>query len=178
MKQKGLFDPESGLGQALTLWWERLQGKGEFEGQVQTADRAELSRAKTIADVMLLPSFQHACVRFKPFFKAEDWEKSIERLALIAALLARVRDMTDQSVPLQMASPQKGEKPVVSELRFRRLIQRDRDELYGAMIRVLQKLGRTANIHQLANDMYYWGDKVKRDWAFTYFPNTPELKAS
>lgn len=178
MKQKGLFDVESDLGQALTRWWEHLHGKGEFEGKPQTADRAELSRAQTLADVILLPTFQRACVRFKPFFKAEDWDKSIERLAMILALLARVRETTSESLPLQMASPNKGEKPVVSELRFRRLIQRDRDELYGAMIRVLQKLGKKANIHELANDSYYWGDKVKRKWAFVYFPNTPELSAA
>ncbi|TXH72828.1 MAG: type I-E CRISPR-associated protein Cse2/CasB [Thiothrix sp.] len=176
--QKGLFDEESELGKALTQWWKQLHGKEEFEGKPQTADRAELSRAQTLADVILLPSFQRSCMRFKPFFKAEDWDKSIERLAMILSLLARVRETTSEALPLQMASPSKGEKPVVSELRFRRLIQRDRDELYGAMIRILQKLGRKANIHALANDTYYWGDKVKREWAFSYFPNTTELNAS
>ena len=67
-----------------------------------------------------------------------------------------------------------GNPPVVSELRFRRLIQRDRADLYVSMIRVLRMLGNKANLHDVANSVYYWGDKVKRDWAFAYFPNTPE----
>ncbi|TXH79295.1 MAG: type I-E CRISPR-associated protein Cse2/CasB [Thiothrix sp.] len=175
MKRKTLFDPDNELGKALTLWWEKLQGKGEFEGKAQTADRAELSRAQTVTDVILLPSFQRACFQFKPLLQRRgesEWEKSIDRLAIILALLARVRENSSESLPILMASA-KGEKPLLSELRFRRLIQRDRDALFGAMIRVLQVLGNKANIHDLADDIYYWGDNVKRQWAFTYFPALP-----
>lgn len=180
--RKGLFNPDTALGDVLRLWWEELQGVGEFkEKKAKTADRAELRRASTVEDVMLLPSFQRACLRFRPFFQGRgegEWERSVERLAIILGLLAQVREHTDQVLPLQMASQIQGDKPVVSELRFRRLVQRDRLELYQAMSRVLPLLGNKANIYALANDMYYWGKDVKREWAFSYFPNTPAIKTA
>lgn len=154
------FDATKPLGQVLQKWWLDLQERN--------GDRAELRRAKTVADVMLLPAFQRACQRFKPFFKHEEnWEA---RLAAILGLLAQVRTTTDQSLAGQMA----GNPPTVSELRFRRLIQRDRADLYISMIRVLRMLNNRANLQDLAYSVYFWGDGVKRKWAFDYFPNTPE----
>jgi len=158
---KGKFDVDNALGQALQRWWDSLQSR--------SGDRAELRRAKTVADVILLPAFQHACQRFKPFFQNEkNWEY---RLAAILGLLAHVRSPSHQKLALAMSGkPQ----PVVSELRFRRLIQRDRNELFVSMIRIIRMLGNQANLHDLANSVYYWGDRVKQEWAFDYFPNTPE----
>jgi CRISPR system Cascade subunit CasB len=158
---KGKFDADKPLGKVLQQWWTDLQERN--------GDRAELRRAETVADVILLPAFHRACVRFKPFFKEdEQWEV---RLAAVLGLMAHIRHThPEQALALQMA----GSPPVVSELRFRRLIQRDRADLYVSMIRVLRMLGNKANLHDVANSVYYWGDKVKRDWAFAYFPNTPE----
>jgi CRISPR system Cascade subunit CasB len=161
---KGKFDADKPLGKALQKWWGDLQER--------SGDRAELHRAKTVEDVIILPVFQRACLRFKPFFQNEEnWEF---RLAAIIGLLAHVRTTTDQTLALQMA----GNPPIVSELRFRRLIQRDRGELYVAMIRVLRMLGNNANLQDMANSVYYWGDRVKQDWAFAYFPNTPDKASS
>ena len=180
--RKGLFNPDTALGDVLKQWWEELQGVGEFkEKKAKTADRAELRRANNVEDLILLPSFQRACLRFRPFFQGRgdsEWEKSVERLAIILGLLAQVRKHTEQTLPLQMASNAQGDKPVVSELRFRRLVQRDRHDLYPAMSRVLPLLGNKANIYALANDVYYWGNTVKREWAFSYFPNTPAIKTA
>lgn len=158
---KGKFDADKPLGEVLQQWWTDLQERN--------GDRAELRRAETVTDVILLPVFQRACLRFKPFFKEdEQWEA---RLAAVLGLMAHIRyHHPEQALALQMA----GHPPVVSELRFRRLIQRDRADLYVSMIRILRMLGNKANLHDVANSVYYWGDKVKRDWAFTYFPNTPE----
>ena len=174
---KGRFDADTALGKELKAWWEELHGKGKFSENPRTGDRAELKRAKTVTDVILLPAFQKACPRFKPFFKDDqDWETSVDRLAAILSLLAHVKEESqDFSVAYQMAGKP---KPKLSELRFRRLIQRDRDQLYLAMIRVIRKLDHKANLYDLANSVYYWGDKVKRDWAFDYFPNTPEMTSA
>jgi CRISPR system Cascade subunit CasB len=158
---KGKFDADRPLGEVLQQWWTDLQERN--------GDRAELRRAKTVNDVMLLPVFHRACVRFKPFFNEEEqWEL---RLAAVLGLMAHIRHTNpEQALARQMA----GSPPVVSELRFRRLLQRDRADLYVSMIRVLRMLGNQANLHDVANSVYYWGDHVKRDWAFAYFPNTPE----
>lgn len=158
------FDPDKPLGKLLNEWWENIkQNRGE---------RAELSRAKSVDDIILLPVFQRSCLRFKPFFEGENnWES---RLAEVLGLLAHVRKTSSQEIALQMAGgPKPTDPPVVSELRFRRLLQKDRRELFVAMIRILRLLDNQANLHDLANSVYYWGDRTKRDWAFTYFPNTP-----
>ena len=160
------FDANKPLGELLQKWWEDLQDRN--------GDRAELHRAETVTDVILLPAFQRACLRFKPYFQHEEnWE---ERLAAILGLLSHIRQLGEKKLALDMASPNilKNEPPVVSELRFRRLIQRDRADLYVSMIRVLRMLDNKANLHDLAYSVYFWGDNVKRRWAFDYFPNTPE----
>lgn len=89
---------------------------------------------------------------------------------MVVGLLAHVRHRSNQTLARQMA----GNPPTVSELRFRRLLQRDQNNLYGAMIRILRMLDHTANLTDLIHSVFYWGDKVKKDWAFDYFPNTPE----
>ena len=167
------FDANSSLGKTLDAWWQQLHGKGKFKDHPRTGDRAELKRANSEMEVMLLPAFQKAFPRFKEAFDDEqDWKDSVGRMAAILGLLAHVKEASNaSSMAFQMAGKP---KPELSELRFRRLIQRDRDQLYLAMIRVIRKLGNTANIYDLANSIYYWGDDVKRRWAFDYFPNTPE----
>jgi len=162
---KGKFDADKPLGKALDEWWKDLQNR--------KGDRAELCRAKTVEDIILHPAFHRACVRFRPFLQREHhWEY---RLATILGLLARIREPGNKILAVQMAGKP---KPVVSELRFRRLIQRDREELYISMIRVLRLLGNKANLHDVANSVYYWGDEVKKSWAFDYFPNTPDIASA
>ena len=156
----GKFDEDKQLGEELHKWWMELQSN--------QGDRAELRRAKSIEDVILLPVFHRTSQRFRYFFEGQkNWEY---RFAAVIGLVAHVRTTTKQKLAEQMAG---NPKPTVSELRFRRLLQRDRKELYVALIRVLRMLGNHSNLYDLANSMYYWGDIVKKDWAFTYFPNTP-----
>ena len=162
---KSIFSPDKALAEVLAHWWKDLEDN--------KAARAELRRAKNVEDIILLPHFQRSCHRFERFFKNEqNWHI---RLAMIFGLLSHVRETTEEKLPLQMAGTP---KPKLSELRFRRLIQRERDDLYQPMIRVIRKLGNKASLCDLAYSMYYWGDGVKREWAFEYFPNTLEKSST
>lgn len=154
------FDKESSMGKHLTAWWRGLQER--------PGERAELRRAGTVAEVVMTPAFQRACSQFAGHFQNEKkWE---DRLAAIIGLLSHVREASGQKLGEQMA----GNPPVVSELRFRRLIQRNRDDLYVAMIRVIRMLKYRANPYDLAGSIYYWGDSVKKEWAYSYFPKIPK----
>ncbi len=156
------FDRDSSLGKHLDAWW---QGLAERPG-----DRAELRRAGTVAEVVMIPAFQRLCNRFSGHFKGETgWE---DRFAAIVGLLAHVRSGSEKALAEQMA----GNPPVVSELRFRRILQREREDLYVAMIRIVRMLKYRANIFDLAQSVYYWGDLVKKQWAYSYFPKTPAVK--
>jgi CRISPR system Cascade subunit CasB len=48
------------------------------------------------------------------------------------------------------------------------------DDLYPSMIRVIRQLDKTASLSDLANSVFYWGDKVRKEWALAYFPNVVE----
>ncbi len=152
------FKKDSPLGRELEKW---RRGLREHKGE-----RAAFCRAKGVSEIILLPEFHYALQRFKRFFSAErHWEG---RLAAVLGLASHVRETADVGLAEQMAGD--GESPPVSELRFRRLIQKDqRDDLYAPLIRVLRMLGKRANPHDLARSVYYWGPKVKKDWACGYF---------
>lgn len=152
------FKSESEIGEALYKWWQELDSN--------KSERADLRRAHTVSEIVLLPVFQRVCIQFRPYFKYEkNWEY---RFASILGLLAHVRENSESNLALLMAGKP---KPNISELRFRRLIQRDRQELYVAMIRVIRSLNNTANIFDLANSVYYWGNPVRKRWSFEYYSN-------
>jgi CRISPR system Cascade subunit CasB len=146
---------EQTLEHQLVTWWSGLSDR--------RGERAELRRAKSVAEVIMTPSFQKLCTKLVEQLPS-DFNK--ESVAAIVGLLSHVEERTDKKLASQMAE---GNPPVVSELRFRRLLQRDRDELYVAMIRIIRMLKKQANPYDLINSVYYWGDKRKKRWAYTYF---------
>lgn len=179
---KMLFKPGSDIGNALVSFWKQLQS--------DNGARAELRRCKDVTEVMLLPVYHRFCQKIKNHMVQEkNWES---RMAGIVGLMAHL-NKNDESlvlapgrgkeksyaalfvVPMTKA---KGDRPRVSELRFRRLLQRDSNDLYPALIRVLRMVEGKANLYGLAESVYYWGDSVKKDWAFSYFPKVPEKKTA
>jgi CRISPR system Cascade subunit CasB len=153
--------PETGI---LTRWWQGLEN--------DKGTRAELRRCDTPEKVIFHPVFPRLCHQLEPMLGKEwNWEL---RLAAVVGLLSHVRNSTGQKLAYQMS----GNPPNVSELRFRRLLQRERDDLYGAMIRILQMLDRSANLQDLMASTFNWGDPVRKRWAYDYFPNTPASKTA
>lgn len=160
MKTK--FQPDSEAGKIIHEWWQSLEDN--------TGERAMLRRAKSADQVVMSRTFHQLCRRLQPYLQGEyNWE---ERIAAVTGLLSHVRGYVRQPLAEQMA----GSPPKVSELRFRRILQRDRGDLYKAMIRVLRMLDNKANIYDVANSVFDWGDLVKKRWAYRYFPNTPAAK--
>lgn len=87
------------------------------------------------------------------------------RLSRLVRLLAEVREHT--TVPL--ARRLGGRDPVMSALRFQRLMRADEDELTDAMRRAIILADRTCNVAALAGDLMYWGDRTKTRWCFDYY---------
>ena len=76
----GKFDADQPSGELLKNCWIDIHN--------QRGARAQLCRAKSVDDIILLPVFQRACLRFRPFFQQEDhWEY---RLAAVIGLLAHL----------------------------------------------------------------------------------------
>ena len=162
------FDPDHAFGQLLQRWWKRIQ---DDRGM-----RADLRRCKSVTEVLTTPAFSRFCTEARVFLKTDGYRET--RLAAVFGLLAYIEHLGDETLPMQMAES-KGGTPLVSELRFRRLLQeRDIDRLYASLIRVLRMLNRKANPLRLAQDVYYWNDRTRKEWAYTYFPRVPEKKTA
>lgn len=155
------------VSQRLTQWWEGLDK--------DRGGRAQLRRAHTAVEAALCPAF-HGLVR-----DLKLGPKQAQRLALAAALLAWVRTNAEHdehrpSLPYLMAEPGPGGATgKVSGLRFRRLLQaRDQQELYDSLLRVIRLLGYRAPVVALARDVFYWGDKIRENWAYEYYALAPD----
>ena len=160
MTNRNHFDFET---EALLKWW---RGLDEHRGR-----RARLSRCHTLDEVKDTLAFQGYA---RPRLLGAGLRGNDEQLAAVAGLLAHIREHATEhrAFAAQMAMPgSAGGRPPVSEVRFRRLLRKpSRAKLYRPLRRVLHILGTPprANIFEVAQDVYYWGDGVRRRWAEDY----------
>lgn len=159
-----LFEPGCPLGDALFRWWKSLDDN--------RGDRAELRRCEDLLQVMQTAAFQRVRrLLLEMGLKPEDGER--DRLAAVIGLLAHVTSAAD--VAVQKALPRlaevfsEGDKPAVSPLRFRQLLDaRTDDELFTRLRRVLPLVKDRVNLFDLANAVFYWGDAVRKRWVYDY----------
>lgn len=143
----------------LAAWWRGLDN--------DRAARAILRRAESITAVALTAPYQRL---YRQLCQA-GWDESApdyrkERLAAVVGLLAHISANGPMTLPEAMSD---GDKPPVSELRFQRLLEsRDLDTLFSGLRRALPLIERTVNVKALAGDVFNWGDKVRKEWAYGY----------
>jgi CRISPR system Cascade subunit CasB len=151
------------LAAALRDWWSGLDE--------DRAARAELRRAHDITAVSLTPAYQRAYRRLREAgWDVEGVSPLNDRLAAVIGLLAHVKADGDQSPAQAMSRDDSGEgRPPVSPLRFQRLLEApDLDALFIGLRRALPLVDHQISITGLAHDVVYWGDKVKKAWAYAY----------
>ncbi|MDW7711432.1 MAG: type I-E CRISPR-associated protein Cse2/CasB [Deferrisomatales bacterium] len=166
-----MFAQGAESSRVLLVWW---KGMDQDRG-----GRAELRRAATPTEVTFSPCFHRLLSRLLP----EDDSPNAERatnLAAIAGLAAHVKTNEEgASFAEQMAARKApGSKNAkVGGLRFRRLLEvSDVNELYPLLIRVVRLLDRRVNLVSLANAVFWWNEKSKRDWAYAYYAKMPSEK--
>lgn len=168
------FRPDTELGNALLTFVNSLG--------TDRASRAALVRCRAPVDVIAVPEYHRLCARLQPLI-GEDFHWQ-ERMAAVVGLLSTIKSQDDdQGLALRMARTS-GDRPRVSELRFRRLLKtegRDAERFYPAMRRILALLDYKANPLELARATYFWDDRfrgpgIRRDWAFAYFSALPNRK--
>jgi len=166
----GIFSRGEPAGERLTAWWAGLE---DHRGA-----RAELRRCRDEVEVALHPDVVRFCYRLRPeMTRQHGWEG---RVAMILGLASHLNHNaaaevlgSDRTLAERMAQ-RLGDRPTVSELRFRRLLRLERSQLYAPTMRVLHLLDGRVGLHDLANAVYYWGKEVRKEWADTYFPLVPE----
>lgn len=152
------FSAEGATGAVLLRWWQGLEDN--------RGDRAELRRADTVLAVMQLAAFHTIRARLLQAGLGDPRQSG--RLAALVALVAHVRGsgVADLSLP---AAFSEGDPPAVSPLRFRQLLEaRSDDELFTRLRRVLPLVKEKVNVLRLANDVFYWGDEVRKRWVYDY----------
>lgn len=145
----------------LQAWWRGLDE--------DRSGRAVLRRCATLDAVAMSAPYQ----RFYQYMIACGWspnasESQRDRLAAIAGLLAHLKIEDARRLP-DVMSPIGGDKPLVSELRFRALLKIETsDDLFASLRRVMPLINHQTNVSMLAHDVYWWGDGIKKEWAYSY----------
>jgi len=160
---KWSFSQSSEAAASLLNWWRGLE---ESRGE-----RAELRRASEPTEVAFCPGFHRLLHELR-----HDRRVSAESLAVVVGVVVHAKTLDDSSIfAAQMAAPKSaGGSARVSELRFRRLLQiADRPALYQPLARTIRLIGGAVNITSLADDIYFWGDHVRKNWAYSYYEKAP-----
>lgn len=148
-------------------WWSNLQGP-RFTGE-----RAMLRRLKSPNEVALQGNYFTLLESVLEIEEAEIFRGAItSRLPLIAGVLAHVeQDTPGCPVAKAMGMKKQGsDRPVMSDLRFRRLLRtEDSPELYIMMIRIIRMLGNKADVKDLVQSLYFWNDQTRKSWASQYY---------
>lgn len=167
--------PQRGLHKAdpkmLMTWWASLDEN--------RSDRARLRRAEAPDDVLLTSAF-HRFLGYMP----ERWsdQNHLYVSAMVAGLLSHIKVATTK--PSFAAALAQGDKPVMSELRFRQLIKsRSPEELFRRLIRAIRMLDGKVNPMSLTQGVLHWYDeyqygpdtnptrRLSVEWARDYFTN-------
>jgi len=147
----------------ITAWWESLSAT--------PGDRARLRRCRSPAQVCFEPVFHRLITALGPVGM-----KYPDRIAVIVGVLSHVRTNIPSMkfASLMGTAKEKMKKARVSGLRFRRLIQySEREDLYLPLIRMVAMVDDSANVADLAESIYWWNERTKKDWAFAYYSSAP-----
>lgn len=129
-------------------------------------ERARLRRAEAPDDVLLTDAFRHFLQEMP-----DEWAtpQHLPASALVAAMVAHVnaheKDQYETvSFAAQLATPRDGgDKPPLSELRFRQLQKsNDPTEFFRRLLRAVRILDRNVNIPSLANDALHWMQEYRK----------------
>lgn len=153
-------------------WWQRLTRKEGAQLGQRRAALARLRRAMTALEVMQEPEALRLIVRLP---------RDSDRVAVLAGILAFVRENDDE--PMAYAAGPHSLKDedragaIMSESRFRRLLQMQGNELMEPMRRLVRMTKGKANVYDLSYAVLYWGDGVKQRWMFEYYGAGDSLRS-
>lgn len=133
----------------LRRWHEALQEKRGL--------RASLRRCKTVNEVYLAEGFRDLLMQTHTLWKIKGEEWRFTALAVTAALTAQVKTLSEHNAFAEQLGQKKGERLVMSELRFARLSAvKTPDELLRQLRRAVHLLNGSVNLISLAEDVFRW----------------------
>lgn len=87
------------------------------------------------------------------------------RLVRLVSILSEVREHDHRPLARFLG----GTDPVMSPLRFQRLMRVSDDDLTDAMKRAIKMANNRCNVAGLGEDMMFWNESTRMRWCFNYF---------
>lgn len=152
----------------LRNWWQELDNK--------KGEKAALKRADSLTEVVFCPAY-HRLIRTLRNAGYSVPESRYTKLAAIGGLAARIKEDLPGAFGAQMGALKPGDKPILSELRVRRVLAcDDLEELYMLLRRALGILGGNASLSGLAATIWQWESLAekrpydsRRQMAYDYY---------
>lgn len=170
MATRNRYTLEAPVKAAFLHWWHRLSD-ANAAGSLR-ADRAALRRCTDLTAVACTPAYQRIYRDLAAAHGGEPWQNfERERLAALVGLAAHVSDSSTMSLPQAMSHKADGgeTRNPVSDLRFMRLLDApDIEALFTGLRRCLPLIQHRVDPASLADDIFGWGDGVKKRWAYAY----------
>ncbi len=152
------FEFDSPATKKLWSWWHGLE--------TDRGARAQLRRCHNLLAIEQTPAFHAARHLLTEAGLVLKTQRQINRFPAAIALLAHLKGSNAQSLPQAFSQ---GDKPPVSPLRFRQLLDaRDDEQLFIRLRRVLPLIDKAVDPIQLANDVMDWNDGVRKRWVYAY----------
>lgn len=150
-----MSNARKGPGAIALGWWARAIAPRDIPAARGLS--ARLRRATPLA-VLCEPAVQElgTALDLKP--------AQAGRLVQIATLLAEVREHSTETLARRLG----GQEPVLSSLRFQRLLRAEDDELTDHLRRAVIMVKYRCNVAELAADLLVW-ETARPRWCFQYF---------
>ncbi len=153
-------------GQAILGWW--LHHMGERSSSSAKALSARLRRATAI-EALAEPAV-HALAQMLELKRTAHDTEALVRLALVLAWVREHESGAQQRLAQKIG---RGDPPLLSALRFQRLMRAEGDEIITALRRTLPLTQYRCNVAALGEDLLYWNDQTRTRWSFDYFGAEP-----
>jgi CRISPR system Cascade subunit CasB len=165
--------------QSARHWWRSLQDTKEDGSPNRRRDRAALARlrhAATPIQALEEPAVFDLYKRLGFGKDDREVEKRLPRVAVVAAVLAHIRgDATSSESGFRRRFAemlgQGSDRPLMSPLRFKRLLAATEDqELLITFRRAVVLAGeRNIDVGDVAASLLDWSEKRRMRWAFDYY---------
>lgn len=150
-----MSDEKKGPGGIALGWWSREIAPRDIPAARGLS--ARLRRAAPFAALCEPAVIRlHAALGLHP--------SQADRLVRLATLLAEIRENSAETLARRLG----GAEPVLSSLRFQRLLRAEEDELTDHLRRAIIMAERRCNVAVLAADLLNW-EAARPRWCFHYF---------
>ena len=156
-------------------WWAEVQGADQADDAHRGRDPAavaHLRRASTPVEAIEEPTVFDLYKRLG--FGQQHIDRWLSRVAVVASVLAHIRSdvsTTESGHRRRFAEMLGGDPPLMSPLRFKRLLTAATDQdLLTAFRRAVALAGnKNVNVEDVAGSLLDWSDRRRMHWAFDYY---------